>query len=963
MGNCTIQGKLVYQYDVVNRRPRDHKLKASLKRKFHFVPEGMTTEENQIPLNSIYTELFITEGRGGEVCQEHEMRQIEKFTMTRVAQEKSIDCNCLFDPLPGQGHQIRRVITTGVAGIGKTVSVNKFTLDWADDWANKNLQFVFPLSFRELNLMSKQTFSLEQLLHVFFPEVKDLDILTNDKHNILFILDGLDESRPPLNLDSEILSDVTKPSKIDVLLVNLFKRKLVPWALVWVTSRPVASIQILLECFDLFTEVRGFNDAQKDEYFRRKIRNETVANRIITHVKSCRSLHIMCHIPVFCRMTANALNKNLSLTDMINAPNTLTEMYLRFLAFSVETMKKRLPKTIDSHVDFIRENLMSLGKLAFNELEKGNLVFYKRDLKANGIDVSQASLFSFYTQIFKEEPTVCGEKTFCFVHLSVHEFFAALYVFLSFHNDNKNVLLKKSSASRFPMRDKSEFILYREAVKKALQYENGHFDMFLRFLLGLSLETNKILLKHLMTSDRTKPKTRQEIIKYIKEKIRASPSPDRCLNLFHCLNELHDHSLMEEIQNFFSSGGLNRAELSPAQWAILSYVLLTSEEKLDVFELSKYTRSEKGLHGLLDVVKAARVANLNACKLTVNCCEKLSSVISSSQIQELDLSNNNLRDEGLILLCGGLMNSKLETLRLRSCNLTEKSCDALSSVVKSVSGLLKELDLTDNDFEDVGVKKLCVGLGSPHCKLEILNLSMCRVTEEGCTFLVSALNSCSLRQLDLSYNHPGDDGLKLLKTMERDPQCKLEKLCAEQCGESRVQPGLRKYTVQLTLDPNTAHRDLQLSEGNKKATRPPKRTSDQDRADFQTQVSCSQGLTGRCYWETEWRGMASMGVAYRRTSTKGEGGDIRTGQNDSFWGLNCTKGKYQVQHKGTSTPIEDQEPSHKVGVFLDWSAGTLSFYSVSCGDRSHIRTLNIAFTEPVYPEFHLAWKNSSVYLN
>lgn len=573
--------------------------------------DGIATDTNKILLNQIYTELYITEGGCGDVNKEHEVRQIEKVSKKCVTQEKSIHCSQLFVPQPGRERPIRTVVTRGVAGIGKTVSANKFTLDWAEERGNTDLDFVFPLSFRELNLMRKKSFSLVELLCIFFPEIKDVGVFDSPQNKTLFILDGLDESRLYLDFNkSEILSDVTQPTSIAVILVNLIRGRLLPLALVWITSRPVASGQIPVEFVDLVTEVRGFDNLQKDEYFRRKISDTSLANRVIAHVKSCRSLHIMCHIPVFCWMAASVLEKKLATKDSKETPKTLTQMYIHFLSLYVDTMKQSLLGRRKSNADSVRTNLLALGKLAFKELEKGHLIFYESDLILNGIDVSQASTFSgVYTQLFNEEMALCEEKMFCFVHLSIQEFFAALYVYLTFHNENTNVLVKKSSVSRrLVSRESSELILYKEAVEKALLCENGHFDIFLRFLLGLSLETNQALLKHLMTSDRTHQKTRTEIIKHIKERIKDSQSADRCLNLFHCLNELNDHSLVEEIQSYFSSGMLNRTNLSPAQWATLVFVLLTSEEELSVFDLGNYARSEEGLLRLLPVVKTVQVA-------------------------------------------------------------------------------------------------------------------------------------------------------------------------------------------------------------------------------------------------------------------------------------------------------------------------------------------------------------------
>lgn len=587
------------------------KLKAAFKRKFTRMLEGITREANKTPLSKIYTELYITEGGSGEVNKEHEVRQMETASRVHVAQEKSIHCNDLFVTARGRDYRVRSVITRGIAGIGKTMLVSKFTLDWAEERENTNLEFVFPLFFRELNLMRKKMLSLEELLSIFFPETKDSGIFKSGVNKILFILDGLDESRLSLDFHkSEIICDVTQETTIALLLTNLIRGTLLPLALVWITSRPIASTQIPLEYTDLVTEVRGFNNPQKDEYFRRKITNDSLANRVIAHVKSCRSLHIMCHIPIFCWMAATVLEKKLATTDSKDTPKTLTQMYIHFLSLYVDNIKKRWPERKESNADCLRDDLMSLGELAFRQLEKGRLIFYEKDLVQSGLKITRVSMFSgVYTQIFNEEMIPCQEKMFCFVHLSIQEFFAALYVFLKFNNDNFNVLINKQCASRrLLFRDSSELVLYKEAVEKALLCEKGHFDIFLRFLLGLSLESNQALLKHLMTSNRTNQKTRTEIIKHIKEKIRASPSPDRCLNLFHCLNELNDCSLVDEIQGYLKSGSLNQSKLSSSQWNTLVVVLLTSEEELSVFKLSQYVRSEEGLLRLLPVVKTAQAA-------------------------------------------------------------------------------------------------------------------------------------------------------------------------------------------------------------------------------------------------------------------------------------------------------------------------------------------------------------------
>lgn len=171
--------------------------------------------------------------------------------------------------------------------------------------------------------------------------------------------------------------------------------------------------------------------------------------------------------------------------------------------------------------------------------------------------------------------------------------------------------------------------------------------------------------------------------------------------------------------------------------------------------------------------------------------------------------------------------------------------------------------------------------------------------------------------------------------------------------------------IKLSLDPNTAHKDLSLAEENRKARR---WTAQQypdrpERFDYWRQVLCTQGLTGRCYWETEWSGRAFIGVAYGQMCRKGEGEDSWLGQNDSSWVLSCTKDGYKTLHKGIRSEITTPPNSNRIGVYLDWSAGTLSFYKICCGELTLLHTFHTTFSEPVFPGFHLGWVDSTIYLS
>ncbi|KAI5623652.1 NACHT, LRR and PYD domains-containing protein 12, partial [Silurus asotus] len=1055
--------------------------KAGMKKKIECIFEGKKNADTKTLLKKVYTQLYITEGEFKDVNKEHEILKIDKAFSVQKSQEKQINCNEIFS------EDNRVVLTKGIAGIGKTVSVQKFILDWAEGNANKNIDCIFLLPFREINLIKDEEYSLHELLQDFYPDLEKLsDTDLYKRLHLVFVFDGLDESRLSLEFSTSMVRKVTKKAPVNALITNLIEGKLLPSALIWITSRPAAANQIPSEHVSLFTEVRGFTDKQKEAYFKKRITNENEANQIISQIKKSRSLYIMCHIPIFCWITATVLQAMLVQKNGEEIPATLTEMYIHFLLIQMNTKNQKYDDKVERDVKKLLEMnkgmILKLAKLAFKQLINGNIMFYEEDLIECGIEVRVDSECSgMCAEIFKKESVLYERKIYCFIHLSIQEFLAALHVSNSYLNKNMDEL--KFFFSEDPPQDTQLDVLLKKVVDKAKESENGHLDLFLRFLLGISLESNQKLLQGILTDTQFNKKSIGKVIQYIRQMQNKPPDlpPETSINHFFCLMELKDESLYKQIKKYLCTDNLPGRDLSSSNCSTLAYLMLMSGDVFEELHPKQFNQSNSAYRRLIPAVRCFRKAWLAGCELTEECWETVASALEaensalraldlsdnyridkgakllsdglksphckleilrlagcelteecwetvasaldaensalraldlsdnyridkgakllfdglksphckleilrlakchfsqsscaeltsallsiSSSLTELDLSFNDLQDTAVELLFAKQENvfSKLEILRLSWCNLTEKSCSFLSSILHT----LRELDLSNNDLWDSGVKHISEGLSNKQCKLQTLGLSGCLVTEEGFSFLASALSSNSLsvlKDLDLSYNNPGDAGEQLLSDLRNNPNCKLETLKMEPKSKQFIKAGIKKYACELTFNSDTAHKQLHLS--NRKVSYIDQNQEYPDHPDrFQSfrHVLCNEALSQRCYWEVCTEGESlEIAITYPDIQRNAEDlpvwdAHMKFGLNPISWAL-CILFKNHVfaRHNSEDTKIF-MKKSQRIGVYLDWPAGRLSFYFISADTHTltHIHTFITEFKKPVYPGFSL----------
>ncbi|KAL2094783.1 hypothetical protein ACEWY4_009502 [Coilia grayii] len=545
--------KLVnYMQEHLQRNEVRYGLKEQLRKQYSTMHEGCSTEGSPADFESVYTELYMTQGRYAPANCEHELRgevkelRLELRSSIRL---KPRNIEELYDKKEVEHHYLHLVIMRGIPGIGKSAAVQRFIMDWVNEKIHEEIFFIFPLSGRKLIPQLETEKSFMELIHELFPCTTGLEEIEYDDCKVMYIVDDTDELLHELDfVYSFNYCDSNTRTEVRNILTNLIKGHLQSYSFVLVVTLPLASCQVPSDRVHQVIEIRGFLGDNRENYFRNRYRGEpAMAERMVNYVRANPTILIMCYHPLFCWVVSHVMEKVFrKYPPGQEPPNTLTGLYcflLRvFLNMREHKRQEQQPYLKDNKWEDERQMVLKLGKLAYNMLEKEEWEMMSCNWKneCNECNPKEALLRSgLCTEYYREMYVLYNEKMRSFIQPTLHEYMAALYVFLTFKNNGKNVL-DTSKISMIKLREPSLADLYRSAVDKIVHSKAAvpcHYDLFTRFLVGLGAESNQNILGSLFNHVGCKASAVEDAVRVIRKKIKEHP--DKAENLEKCLQELY----------------------------------------------------------------------------------------------------------------------------------------------------------------------------------------------------------------------------------------------------------------------------------------------------------------------------------------------------------------------------------------------------------------------------------------
>ncbi|XP_068126589.1 NACHT, LRR and PYD domains-containing protein 3-like [Hyperolius riggenbachi] len=718
---------------VEHRPPASPQEKQSFRISERFV-ELTVVSTNQFRLPS--EDELIETGVKHEDCLQEKQRNLEQITL-----------NKLFRFSRFVGCEPHAVMVTGVPGVGKTTLMQKFVYDWVIRKIYQRFSYVFFFKFRDLNQLEEVTFE-KMILQKYSYLENDLDIILKDPQKLLFIFDGLDESKHKVDFKLSHVRNTKQPSNIGEIVASLVKQSLIKGCYILLTSRPTKLESVDIRVFQRIIEIMGFFSDERQRYFKVFFDNEEFSEKAFNAVKKNDILYTFCYIPSFCWILCTVLSlctKDQPSSSKLcgeSLPKTLTQLFVTFVA---NILSNHSPNQ-----ESVMAVLKCLGRMATYGMENQILVFDQLNLRSLEI-ITDNYLFSSFL-IESHEPSVVA-----FLHLTVQEFFAALIHYISFD-------LKK----------------LKQSLEEALL--GGRCEIFLRFLSGLSDSNTRSMLKSQGTLSTDASKV---VISWLKQNIKDALENKKCikskkrlLNLFYCLHETRNKLLVVESIGSTQCLDLSKVRLSPLDLAILAFILESCEET-DQLDLESCNVQKEGLNKLVPALHTVKNLSLRYNLLKDSSCEDLASAIGTNKkLKKLDLSNNYLGGSQFFNLAEALSSPQclIEELLLSKNDLTSDSCFHLVSAIKN-NQHLRKIDLSTNKLEGLGLDDWKTALSNQACRLEELLLNRCELTSNCCINLAVLIEKTpTLKKLDLGNNHLAGPHFPKMMAALSNPECWIEEL-------------------------------------------------------------------------------------------------------------------------------------------------------------------------------------------
>lgn len=487
-------------------------LKQEIVRNCQFVFEGIPHPGRHCPIDEVYIEPEICLCTCGGVDPFHEFRNPHESAQSP---DSVVSLNNMFRLQRPDGQPVRTAVTTGIAGVGMSMSAAKYSYDWAEHRANKDLQYVITLPFSSLwilrnkQLSSSDEMSIMDVIEYHHSLCKSKKYLDDEDCKFLLLMDSFDCYQTLLDwTNTPVINDHHAPAKLDDLIVNLVRGSLFPNAQIWILGRQAAVSRIPQEYIDAFTEIHGFNNEMKDHYLRSHFTSPELGNRVVSRYKQLPMLRALTRQPFLCWMVSQLFGQSFRRYENYGIePPKLTPFYANTVVIQTNRRLQFYYEKPESNMNWSDDDsrlLTKLGCMALKMLQLNTTEFSEEEVKMHDLDVMDVTVFS---GLCTELPQAsAGKRRFCFIHTTFQEFMAALYVFLMFRLESKNALEPSRGALQvtalLPSRPqaRSSADIVQSALKLTFNSPLGRYDLFLRFLCGLlSPDNNKLLAGNLFS--------------------------------------------------------------------------------------------------------------------------------------------------------------------------------------------------------------------------------------------------------------------------------------------------------------------------------------------------------------------------------------------------------------------------------------------------------------------------------